>query len=104
MRQSWRKGQNLVAFLNWQGALDSSGLSPWACHFIVMGHSHGMFFVPLLLDEDTFQHVAKPPVTKPKKSPGLRKSGLCYKKEDGLHTPPAGNIFFCVVIIGEKTE
>ena len=28
-----------------------------------------------------------------KKSPGLRKSGLCDKKEDGLHTPPAGNIF-----------
>ena len=44
------------------------------------------------------------PVTKPKKSPGLRKSGLCDKKEDGLHTPPAGNIFFCVVIIGDKTE
>ena len=21
-----------------------------------------------------------------------------------LHTPPAGNIFFCVVIIGDKTE
>ena len=44
------------------------------------------------------------PVTKPQKSPGLRKSGLCDKKEDGLHTPPAGNIFFCVVIIGDKTE
>ena len=38
------------------------------------------------------------------KSPGLRKSGLCDKKEDGLKAPPAGNIFFCVVIIGDKTE
>ncbi len=44
------------------------------------------------------------PVTKPKKSPGLRKSGLCDKKEDGLKVTPAGNIFFCVVIIGDKTE
>ena len=29
MRQSWRKGQNLVAFLNWQGALLVVGQVSW---------------------------------------------------------------------------
>ena len=44
------------------------------------------------------------PVTKPRGPVSLCTHGTSLELTGLLHTPPAGNIFFCVVIIGDKTE